>query len=179
MNLNNAAQMNDDVFEGEVVDQTVAHTYNDEPQVILTVRLRPRLNNAANVDGGPEDRPADECEVTITFPEDNQARLAMAVRDLERLGFDGDDISRLHPDAPDFYSLIGKQVHVRRKVLAGREYWNLAWPRRPVDVEGLRAQAAALKDKIAAAKLRAKGKGAGRQGANPAAARDDQAGVKG
>jgi hypothetical protein len=81
----------------------------------------------------------------------------MAVRDLERLGFPGDDISLLHPEHPEHVSLLGKEVHVRMRVVADNEYWNFCWPPKALGGEELKSAAASLRVRIAAAKQKGKG----------------------
>jgi hypothetical protein len=160
MNPNAEAAFEDgQVFRARVIDQTLAKNHNDEPQLVLTVKLLARLKDPQNPADGAEECPQLEREVRISFVADDEERLRMAARDLERLGYTDDDISRLHPDHPDHFSLMDKEVHVRMKEVGDFQYWNLAWPRerpRPVAVEEAKSGAAALKEKLAAVKRRAK-----------------------
>src|SRR5262249_19201066 len=141
----------DRIYVAVVIDQLLTRNANDEAQLVLTARILARLKNEKNIADGTEPCPPGECEVRINFPDDDR-RLGFAIRDLERLGFPGNDISRLDPDHPDFFSLVGKEIHVRMKIVADRPYWNLAWPRTALRGEELKNTATSLEGKIAAAR---------------------------
>jgi hypothetical protein len=52
-------------------------------------------------------------------------------------------------------NLVGREVHVRMKMVNEREYWNFAWPGakpKPAALGALQAIAAGLKDKVAEAR---------------------------
>src|SRR5262245_39274322 len=137
------------VYRAKVVDQLITKSYNDELQLVLGIKLLAALKNSKNTSDGTEECPQLEREVLITFVEDDSERLRMAVRDLERLGFDDSDITRLHPDHPNHVSLLQKEAYVRMRENNGNEYWNLAWPRerpKPLPVNELRQTASALKE---------------------------------
>ena len=155
------------VYSAKITDQMLSHSRNEEPQVVLGIKIHARLKNAKNPSDGTEDCPQLEREVRITIEQDDYDRLCMAIRDLERLGFSDNDISRLHPDHPECFSLLDKDVYVRMKEVNGSEYWNLAWVRekpKPVAIETLKAKAPALEASIAAARKRMKEDRASRQG---------------
>jgi hypothetical protein len=153
------------VYKGSITDQTVCTRERDgevEVQIPFTVRITARLKDENNPGDGSEECPQHERQVLITIVENDADRLRMALRDLERLGFADDDISRLHPEHPQFVSLVGREVHVRLKVVDDREYWNFAWPRekpKPASLGTLQAIAGGLKDKIVDARKRSKGGG--------------------
>jgi hypothetical protein len=132
-------------------------------RVVLTVRVTSEWKDPQDPAAGSEPCPPKEVEVWLGLPGDDDKRLRMALRDLGRLGFNDDDVSKLHPDHPQFCSLVGKDVHVRSKVLNGIEYWNLAWPRVKVSLDKLREAAAPLKARISALRNKTKA------GAKPAA----------
>jgi hypothetical protein len=155
------------VYQAKVIDQMVTRNRDDDLVVIITVALVGKLRNPKNPSDGTEDCPRAEKEVWVAFVDDDENRLRMAVRDMERLGFTDDDVSRLHPEHPQSFRLLDKEVLVRCRILDGNEYWNFAWPREkpaPVEVTELQGRAASLKEKIAAAK---KGKGLGRKKSSP------------
>jgi hypothetical protein len=140
------------VYLAKIVDQKVAMSGRGELQVILTILILAQLKNEANAAEGTVPCAQAEREVRITFVADDQQRLRMAVRDLERLGFGDTDISRLDPLHPEYFALVGKDVYVRMRVVKSIEYWNLSWPSERLSGDMLMGAADALKAKIAAAK---------------------------
>jgi hypothetical protein len=162
MDANNGAVYQDGkVYQAQIIDQVVTKTNSEVPQValVLQVKIKAKLKNDKNPGDGTEACPQLEREVRITFVEDDYDRLRMAVQNLERLGFADDDISRLHPEHPGFFSLLEKEVYVRKKTVNDTEYWNLAWPRekpKAVAIGELQAEATSLKDRIAGAKAQMK-----------------------
>ena len=155
------------VYRAKITDQRLSLSHDGEPQLVLTTKIQARLKNAKNPADGTEECPQLEREVRITIVEDDYVRLTMAIRDLERLGFTGDDVTRLHPDHPEFFSLLDKDVYVRMKEVNEVEYWNLAWVRekpKPVAIDALAAKAPALEANIAAARQRMKEDRARKQG---------------
>jgi hypothetical protein len=155
------------IYRARITDQMLSLSRDEEPQLILTVKILSQLKNDKNLSDGTEECPQLEREVRITIVEDDYERLAMALRDLERLGFTGDDVTRLHPDHPECFSLLDKEVFVRMKEVNGNEYWNLAWVRekpKPVAIEALTAKAPTLEANIAAARQRMKEDRARKQG---------------
>src|SRR5262245_26504406 len=103
------------VYRARITDQMLSLSHDGEPQVVLGIKIQARLKNDKNPSDGTEECPQLEREVRITIVEDDDDRLCMAIRDLERLGFSGDDVTRLHPDHPDCFSLLDKDVYVRMK----------------------------------------------------------------
>ena len=96
----------------------------------------------------------------MTIVPDDDDRLRMTLRDLERLGFMDNDLSRLHPEHPECFSLIEKDVYVRCKSVGDRSYWNLAWPAHramPVPLADLRQSTTSLQAKVAEARARMQG----------------------
>jgi hypothetical protein len=140
------------VYRGGITDQVLARSARDEVQLILTVSLTGKLKNEKDPGEGTEPCPLTEREVRITFIDDDGQRLRMAVRDLERLGYDDDDVSRLAPDHPRCFGLLNRQVHVRMRVVQNAEYWNLAWPREVLRGDELKGAAASLQSRIEALK---------------------------
>jgi hypothetical protein len=143
----------DPVFCAQIIDQGMASTADGDLQLVLTVRIHCELNDPQDVSAGVKECAPLEREVKLTFIADNDNRLRMAVRDLDRLGFSGDDICQLHPDHPQTHSLSGRNIHVRRKIVNGVEYFNLAWPGEkpgPVAVDELQDKAKELASRIAA-----------------------------
>jgi len=126
---NNAPQAASTVFKAKIIDQMVAVTTEGDTRVILTVRVHAQLKDAQDLASGAEPCPAKEHDVWLNIPSDDEPRLRMALRDLERLDFNDDDVSRLHPEHAETVSLVGKEVHVRCKVSGDYAYWNLVWPR--------------------------------------------------
>jgi hypothetical protein len=150
-------QSSDDspVFQASVIDQMVSITPDGDPRLVLSVTIVSRLKNPQDPAAGYEPHPSMECEVWVTLAGADERRLGMALRDLKRLGFDGDDVSRLHPEHPQSFSLLGKSVLVRPRVVGGIEYWNLFWPRvksQPAGLSRLQETAVCLKEKITSLK---------------------------
>lgn len=168
------------IYAAEVVDQIVTTTTDDLPQVIVTVCITGRLRSERNPAAGTDPCTRSEVEVKVTFAPD---RVEWATRDLESLGFDDTDISRLHPDHPEHASLLGREVHVRMKVVGDRQFWNLVRLRQPTPIAALRQAAQGLADSIAAVKERAKSGGSNkrqfRQAPTPDAGAGSQAPVSG
>jgi hypothetical protein len=121
----------DGVFIGSVVDQYLATTEYDELQLILTVEVKGRLHDSRDRSAGTEDVPREQREIRLTFSEAERSEIPtrISVQNLGRLGFTESDLSRLHPDHEEFYSLIGRDVHIRPRERDGVSYWNLCWPR--------------------------------------------------
>jgi hypothetical protein len=145
------------VFKAKIIDQALATSGRGETQLVLTVMLVACLMNPKNPDDGADPCRPQEHEVLISFPEDDEQRLRMAVRDLERLGFEDVNVDRLHPEHADHFTLTGKEVCVRRKVVGGAEYWNLVWPRAVLHGDEVKGATASLAAKIAAAKQKKAG----------------------
>lgn len=149
---NRVPQPTSNVYKAKIIDQMMTVTHEGDTRIILTVKLTALLKDAHDPGAGAEPCEAKECEVWITVPGgDDDAKLSMALRDLERLDFKDDDISRLHPEHPETVSLVDKEVHVRCKQIGDFEYWNLAWPRekpKAVSVAELQQTTSKLKDKI-------------------------------
>jgi hypothetical protein len=158
MNTNNggAAYEEGRVYQAKVVDQMLAKNPEGELQLVLGVRILAGLKNDRNPGDGTVECPQQEREVSVTFVEDDDNRLRMAARDLKRLGFPDDDISRLHPDHPQCFSLLNKSVLVRMKIVNGFEYWNLAPLREQVAIGDLKRIASPLSAKLAAARQQRK-----------------------
>jgi hypothetical protein len=126
-------EMNDAdlIFSGSVVDQFLAETEYGDLQLILTIDVTSRLRDPRDRGAGTEDVPREQHETRLTFSETERGEKAtqISIKNLGRFGFTGTDFSRLHPDHEDFYSLIGRDVHIRPREKDGVTYWNLAWPR--------------------------------------------------
>lgn len=114
------------VFHGMVCDQILSRNRNDELQLVLTVKIEARLRDERNPRGDTEKIAAFERDVFLTFSDDPRLR-GITESNLKRLGFEESDVLKLHPDHPDFLSLLGKEVHVRCRVKGESVYWNLAW----------------------------------------------------
>jgi hypothetical protein len=149
------------VYFGHIVDQTVQMVKGD-PCVILTIKPHERLRDPHDPSAGTEPCERQECDVRITLSADDDNRLRIAIRDLDRLGYwaqAGDDHTRLHPDHPDVIRLIGKLVYVRAKVIGRLTFWNLVWPQekpKPIAVGDLQRAAPSLHARIAAARANGK-----------------------
>jgi hypothetical protein len=171
MDTNGDAYEDGQVFKAQIIDQMVTYNPKGEAVVLLTVKVLAKLANDRNPGDGTVPCPQRERLVWLALPEDDDDRLRMAVRDLERMGFADDDVSRLHPEHPTCFSVIEKEVHVRIKVINDLEYWNLAWPRekpKPVAVEELKKATESLKGRVAAARQRLKeGPRKGKNAAGP------------
>jgi hypothetical protein len=170
MDTNSDAYEDGKAYKAKVVDQMLSINAKGEAVVILTVRVLAKLANDRNPGDGTVPCTQRERQVWIALGADDD-RLRMAIRDLEKLGVVDDDISRLHPEHPDFFSLLEKEVCVRMKVINDLEYWNLAWPRekpKPVAVEAVQQAAESLRGRIAAARQQLKeGPRKGKNAAGP------------
>jgi hypothetical protein len=147
----------DTTYTAEVIDQALARNGNGDLQLVLTVKLLNRLTNSRSLADGTEPCPSAQHDVLVNFPSDHPERLGWAVRDLERLGFHDDDLQLLHPEHPEFHSLVGQQVHVRCRPSPDGDYWNLTWPRKPLGVAELAGTAGPLRSQIAEARKKVKG----------------------
>ena len=149
------------VFCAKIIDQMVANNRDGDPQLVVTFKLEAQLKNPKRMEDGTVECSQLERDLRITMVGSDDNRLEMAVRDLDRLGFTGEDISQLHPDHPECVSLIGKEVFVRCKMVNDTEFWNLAWVRQKpqaVNIDALAAPAAMLKAKLGEARERLKNK---------------------
>ena len=121
------------IYKARIVDQVVTEPAGEDGLVmtlVLTVRILANSRTTMTRAGPTLECDEQERDVLIRIVGDDEDSLRMAIKDLERLGFADDDVSRLHPDHPNAHRLIDKNVHVRCK--AGRNggmFWNLAWPR--------------------------------------------------
>src|SRR5262245_30673952 len=94
------------VYKGKIIDQMITTTEHGDLRVILSVKHTAKLKDDQNLAAGSEPCPPKECEVWLNFSTDGDTQLRIALSSLERLGFSGDDVSRLHPDHPDTIRLI-------------------------------------------------------------------------
>jgi hypothetical protein len=159
-------------YQGRIIDQAYLTPSGDEVRIVLTVCIDARLKNEKVAADGAEECPRLEREVWITFGPTDDWKLERAISDLERLGFDSNDLSLLHPDHPEHVSLVGKEVHVRVRTSGAYDYWNLAWPRlksQSGDIGTASESAPRYKDRIARTKQRMKeDRAAKKKGANTA-----------
>jgi hypothetical protein len=168
----NASREVNSVYKAAIIDQALAIVYRGETRVIFTVKIQAKLRNAANPAEGTETCPPWEREVWVNLSENDEDRLAMALRDLERLGFAEDDVRRLHPDHPDVFRLVGKEVYVRCRVVGDVEYWNFAWLHERVGLEELAKAAEPLRGKIATVRKKMRDGATGKK--KPAAAKQQR-----
>ena len=148
------AAADNSVYAATILDQTLVDGTRRGTCVILTVSIAGQLRDHRNPAAGTIASQPEEREIWISLPDDDDERLAWGLRDLERLGFDGNDIGRLHPDDPDAVLFKGKQIFVRKRVVGGREFVNLYWPRQRADLGTIKSRSEPLNAKITA--LRAK-----------------------
>jgi hypothetical protein len=154
--MNDTDYADNTVYRARIIDQSLTHSATGHLQVILTVLILARLADGEDLDSESIACPErEEHEVWITIVPDDDNRLRMALRDLDRLGFQGDDIRRLHPDHNDPIRLVDKEVHVRMKTVNDHKYWNLCWPRSKPKLAELEPLADSLKERIAAARRKA------------------------
>ncbi|MEQ8667533.1 MAG: hypothetical protein RIC12_00075 [Pirellulales bacterium] len=128
--MTNHMHENGTVFEATICDQFVKRNWDDELQVVFTVKITGKLSEDGDETDRVEPVKAFERDVYITLSKDVQ-KLRIALDHLEKLGFADSDISKLHPDHAQFLSLIDKAVLVRCRVKGDKTYWNFAWPRQP------------------------------------------------
>jgi hypothetical protein len=158
MDTNNSAAAYEEggVYQAKVVDQMLTRNGDGELQLVLGVRILTRLKNDRNPGDGTVGCPQQEREVWVTFVDDDEQRLHMAARDLERLGVPDDDIAKLHPDHPQFFCLVDKNVFVRMRIVNDFEFWNFAWPRERLGIDDLRQVTCRLSAELAEARQKAK-----------------------
>jgi hypothetical protein len=142
-----------DVYHAVITAQTFLVAYLHETPIM-------RLALSIKVLGGRQEggatgarivkEPPEERVVVLLFPR-APSLLARTLGELEQLGFDDDDITRLHPDHLDCYTLVGRKVRVRVTLLGGREWWRLVWlPGKVLTLDSLSRLAEPLKTRIAA-----------------------------
>jgi hypothetical protein len=148
------------VYGARITDQAVK-TFPDGNnqvfQLIVTVRILNMLKDDKDPAGETEPCPEEEREVWVKLDPEDPDSLRRASRELERLGFTDDDISRLHPEHPNCFRLVDRQVFVRCRMWDGKTYWNFAWPQQrpvPVPMTTLQQVASGLKEKMAAARTK-------------------------
>ena len=131
------------VFQATICDQILSRNRNDELQIIFSVKIIANVTTDPGSNAGTESMEPFERDVYVTFCEDRQ-RLSIARENLKRLGVEeGVDIIKLHPDHPEFVSLIDKEVQVRCRNKGDNTYWNFAWSFRPTAINLKEAEAAA------------------------------------
>jgi hypothetical protein len=143
-------QQENRVYKATIIDQTMVTTEQGDTRVILTVRRTAKLKDGRDSAAGNEPCTPKEVEVWITLAADKETQFRIALDNLERLGFQDEDVTRLHPDHPEAFHLVNKEVYVRCKVVGDQEYWNLAWPREKISLDQLQQAAGPLNAKIAA-----------------------------
>src|SRR5262245_59334642 len=93
------------VYAGTIQDQMLSKTpRKGEMMLSLGIKIDGKLKNKKAVADGIEPCPPQEQEVVILFPEDDENRLRIGIDHLEQLGFT-DDIRKLHPEHPEFFSI--------------------------------------------------------------------------
>lgn len=159
------------IYRATICDQTMTKNLDGDPQVVFTTRIDGKVRSGVNEDGQVDPIDVFERDVYLTFSKDEQ-KLRIAVNQLERLGFDDTNVAKLHPEHPEFFSVVNQAVYVRCRVKGDATYWNLAWPRRRAKVVGLedmQTVAAGLQEEIL--NLRSKSQG----GSVPEKGSDDEA----
>lgn len=126
---------NGTTWRGQVKGQKLCRDFNNKPQLIVSVELEGRLLNDRAPKGSVVPlEPKMTIETTVRFPvsaDDPNAeqQFEIAFKDLEKLGFEGDDISTLEPGNKKHQDFRGRTVFVRPKhgEYNGRPtmFWNL------------------------------------------------------
>ncbi len=131
-------------YQSKVLRQSIYFNADDIPSLVLEVKLEGQLVDVRKPEAGVLDCPNVNVEVRLTLTHENEDRLGYALKDLESLGFDGDDLERLNPanrgnKKANFFELEGKQVYVtpQYKTYNDREsiFWNLRFPKARHDRE--------------------------------------------
>jgi len=86
------------VFQATICDQILSRNRNDELQIIFTVQITAKATTDLGSGVGMEPF---ERDVFVTLSEDGQ-KLNIARENLKRLGVEGVDIIKFHPDHPEF-----------------------------------------------------------------------------
>ena len=133
------------VFQATICDQILSRNLNEELQIIFTVQITAKATTDPGSSVGMEPMEPFERDVYLTLSEDGQ-KLNIARENLKRLGVEGVDIIKFHPDHPEFVSLIDKEVQVRCRIKGDSTYWNFSWTSfRPPAISLKEAEAAARK----------------------------------
>ncbi len=142
------------VYQAKVIDQIVTRNKNEELQVVFTAKISGKLSDDRDPHGSVEPVAPIERDIFVTFAGDPK-KLAIALDHLKQLGFEDADVVKLHPDHPKFFSIIGKDVHLRCKTKGESIFWNFAWFRaRPKAVKLEEAQSAAELVKLRIERMR-------------------------
>lgn len=151
--MNNDTHGDGAVYQAKICDQYFERNPGGQLRLVLTTKINGKLRNEQDPGSGVNSVEEFERYVWITFPEDPH-RLGIAMGVLQQLGFDQADVAKLHPDNPDFFSLVGTEVYVLNRVHNGVIYWNFTWPNPGEHVIGLEetsAKAAKLEKVISRA----------------------------
>lgn len=130
------------LYVGKVTKQEMVEGRDQHPQLNLYVMLAGQLVDNNRPEGGAIDCPKVEVCAQLRFPSDNPEALGYAADDLEKLGFDGEDIGVLAPGAKKHVSFVGRDVYVMPSTKVYNDtpqtFWNLRFPRKR-DVKAVEA----------------------------------------
>lgn len=120
-------------YAATVKEQQLVYTgKKDEeiPTLILTCGLKGQLVNKFDPSKGLLEAPSIDVDVMLRF--DPYGNMDSVLDDLEKLGFVGEDLDLLNPDAKKHHSFVGQDVFVSpsRKMRQDEEviYWNFRFP---------------------------------------------------
>lgn len=140
------------IYKGTVTSQQM-RLVKDIPTLMLGVTVIGELLDGYDANSGIL-RLQDPVtpEVMLRFDPNRPDNMGYSLEDLERMGFDDDDLTKLNPNHEQHVSLIGKDAFVTPtyKIQGDREacYWNLRFPK-PKDTSSVPIEDVAKSDAAA------------------------------
>jgi len=123
------------LYLGRITDQTLLVTNRDVTCLKLEVKVDYFLPQPQDSTGRITDICSQTVEVWLQFPEDNHRLNAWGRSDLRKLGFLDDDLEQLDPTHPSQQSLINQWVFLRLTKKETRDFWNLSWATKGLEIE--------------------------------------------
>lgn len=125
------------LYRGTIKDQQVILMGKKDvqyPALMLTIGLEGEVIDAFKPDRGVQPCPRIDVDAFLKFDDANGQGMEIAMNDLERLGFEGDDIEELNPaNGKKHQSFVGRIVHISPNVTMRNDkesiFWNLRFPR--------------------------------------------------
>lgn len=124
-------------YQGKIVRQEMVSDRNQNPILNLYILLEGMMVDSRRPEAGLLDCPKVEVMVSLRFSPDTPDAMEYSISDLQTLGFDDEDLSKLSEDHPRHFSLVGKSVYVMPTTRVYNEipqtYWNLRFPKQRED----------------------------------------------
>lgn len=122
-------------YRGTIKNQEFVYTGKEGeeiPSLILTIGLQGELIDTFDPTKGTIPCPAVDVSVMMRFDEYNTDAMEIVAADLQKLGFQGDDLESLNPSNSNFHTFVGQLVHVTPTIRTRNDkevtYWNLRFP---------------------------------------------------